>query len=353
MTVLTVVLGAALVVLVAWDIMLTLLHPSARGPLSYAANRATWSAARAVSVRLLRGRGLSFAGPFAVVMNVWVWVFGLWIAFALIYLPFVASFSYDPPGSFVGPGFPEALYLSGAALTTVGFGDVAATNDLLRLVTALEAASGFAVLSAATAFILSIYPLISHLRSTGIQLADSGALELRGAARAVRQGGPTQLAATLRGLTESHEHLRRFPVLYYFESGNHEESLTTVLRGSALLLAALHCDPRAQVGEGSMYADALGHVISRLLDDLDRDFVGGRQKGSTRPGPQGEDADARVTALLATLDPGCGPATAPHPGRAEVTAVLCRADALLAAVAHEHGQPTRPLLPEPARAGPP
>ena len=53
-----------------------------------------------------------------------------------------------------------------------------------------EAASGFAALSAAIAFVISIYPLLSQLRSTGIQMADSGALELEGAARVVREAGP-------------------------------------------------------------------------------------------------------------------------------------------------------------------
>lgn len=338
--------GAALVLIVAWDIMLTLLHPTARGPLSYAANRATWSAARAVSIRLLGGRGLSYAGPLAVVMNVYAWVLTLWLGYALIYLPFVDSLAYDPAASFEGKGFPEALYLSGAALTTAGFGDVAANDDILRLVTTVEAASGFGVLSAAIAFVLSLYPLISHLRSTSIQLADAGGLDLHGAARIVREGGPSELSGIIRGLTQNHEHLRRFPVLYYFESGNREESLSAIVRSSSLLLAAMHADAKAEGGHPSMYADALGHIIVRLLDDLERDFVHGRRRPVGDPRDRQGDADARLTALFGTLDPNGGHDRGTEPERVELAAVLVRAERVLEAVAKEHGHQARPLLPE-------
>ena len=338
--------GAALVLVVAWDIMLTLLHPTARGPLSYAANRATWSAARAVSIRLLGGRGLSYAGPLAVVMNVYAWVLTLWLGYALIYLPFVDSLAYDPSASFEGKGFPEALYLSGAALTTVGFGDVAANDDILRLVTTVEAASGFGVLSAAIAFVLSLYPLISHLRSTSIQLADAGGLGLHGAARIVREGGPGELSAIIRGLTQNHEHFRRFPVLYYFESGNREESLSAIVRSSSLLLAAMHADAKAEGGHPSMYAEALGHVIIRLLNDLERDFVHGRRRLVAEPRGRQEDADARLTALFDTLDPNGGHDREPESERVELAALLVRAERVLEAVAKEHGHQAHPLLPE-------
>ena len=347
MTLLSLAVGGALVLLVAWDIMLTLLHPTARGPISYVANRATWRVARSISIRLLGRRGLSYAGPFAVAMNVYAWVVTLWVGYALIYLPFVDSLTYDSSSTFGGKGLHEALYLSGAALTTVGFGDVAANTDVLRIVTAVEAASGFGVLSAAIAFVLSIYPLITQLRGTGTQLADAGALDLDGAARIVREGGPTELAATVRDLTENHEHLRRFPVLYYFESGNREESLSSVVRGGSLLLAALHCESKAGVGYASMYEDLLRKVVVRLLDDLERDFVGGRRKWPEQPGVGPDEADARTEVLSAIVHGGGDGQDHRDQDGAELAALLARSERVLEAVAEEHGHRARPLLPEP------
>ena len=345
MTVVVVVVGLAVVALVAWDIMLTLLHPTARGPISYAGNRATWRVARGISLRLLKGGGLSYAGPFAVVINVMSWVLGMWLGYALIYLPFVESFAYEPSVPFGAKGFLEALYVSGAAITTVGFGDVVATSGVLRLVMVLEAASGFGVLSAAISFVLSVYPLISQLRSTGLQLADAGALELEGAAEVVRRAGPTELADTVRNLTEDHEHLRRFPVLYYFESGNREESLSAVLRGSSLLLVALHCTPDAEVSYAPLYAEELEHVVARLLGDLERDFVGGRRGKNAQPEPDVEEASARLSDVCATLH-GNGNERDREARRERLGTLLARVDMMLEALAREHGHDARGVLPK-------
>ncbi len=327
--------------------MITLLHPTARGPVSYAANRATWSATKTVSRRLLRGRGLSYAGPLAVVTNVLAWVVIFWMGFALVYLPFIGSFAFDPSTPFAGRGFAEAAYMSGAALTTVGYGDIVPTAMALRLATIAEAASGFAALSAAIAFVISIYPLLSQLRGTGIQMADSGALELEGAARVVREAGPSELAAVTRELTENHEHLRRFPVLYYFESGNAEESLSASLRGSAMLLVALHCVPVEEVGHAHVYADVLERIVVRLLDDLQGDFVGGRHSSPDQPDDAAGDAAAKLNAACEQLAMGSHHDAERDHDRAELGILLARVETVLEGLAEEHGHHARPLFSDP------
>ncbi len=278
------------------------------------------------------------------VINVLCWVLGLWLGFALVYLPFIESFSYDPSTPFAAKGFLEALYVSGAAITTAGFGDVVPTGGPLRLVTIFEAASGFGVLSAAIAFVLSVYPLISQLRGTGLQLADSGALEPEGAMQLVRQAGRAELAATTRNLTEDHEHLRRFPVLYFFESGNREESLSAVLRGSALLLVALHCAPDDEVGFAAVYGETLEHVVARLLDDLERDFVGGRRPKGGRPELSEEEASAHLEELCSSLRAGGGNDRCRN-AHQRLGPLLARVDMVLDALAKEHGHGVQPVLP--------
>ena len=296
---------------------------------------------RGTSIRFLGGRGLSYAGPMAVITNLSGWVVVMWLGYALVYLPSIERFSYDPATPFAGKGFAEALYLSGAAITTAGFGDVVATGPLLRLVTVTEAAAGFGVLSAAIAFVLALYPLTTQLRSTGLQLADVGALVPEGAARYVRDVSAAEVGTIIRQLIETHENVRRFPVLYYFESGNREESLTAMVRGSALLVVALRCGPSSEVGPAAVYADALESTLVRLLDDLERDFVGGRRRG-------GADRDARtdLDQRLATLCQKLSEGEAAEEPPAGLADLLTRSDAVLAAVAHEHGHDPKPILPD-------
>ncbi len=338
MSLLAVASGSLLLLLAAWDTVLTLLHPTARGPLSYVANRGTWRVTQTLSRRLLRGRGLSYAGPLAVVINVLAWVVALWLGFALIYLPFVDSFAFAPSTPFQGRGFGEALYISGTALTTVGFGDVVATGMVFRLATIAEAASGFGILSGAIAYVLSVYPLLSDLRSTGIQMADSGALELDGATQVVRSAGPSELAAVVRELTENHEHLRRFPVLYYFESGDAEESLSASVRGGAMLLVALRGASAEEVGHAAVYAIVFERILGRLLDDLEDDFLGGRHRAPDRGG-QGPEREA------ARLDAICGVLVARGCLDAGLGALLARVESVLEGLAEEHGHTPRPLFP--------
>jgi hypothetical protein len=336
------VLGGGLALLVAWDVTLTLLHPNARGPLSYLANRLTWIGIRGLSLRAFGGRGLSYAGPLAVAGNVLAWVLVLWIAFALLYLPFMESFSFDPSTPFDEHGFMEALYVSGAVLTTVGFGDVVATGDLLRLITVAEAASGFGALSASIAYVLSVYPLTTELRSAGLQLADYGVLELSGAVRVVRDSGPSALPTLARGMTECHEHLRRFPVLYFFESGDEERPLSSLVRGGALLLVALRCANPGAVPHAPTYAEVFELILARLLDDLERDFVGGRRRG---PNGDRDEPEHDVSALCASVDPQFA-SHSQLERDGELRKLLSRAEAVLAGVSQEHGHPPTSLFSE-------
>ena len=337
MRMLAVAAGSLLLLLAAWDTVLTLLHPTARGPLSYVANRGTWRVTQTLSRRLLGGRGLSYAGPLAVVINVLAWVVALWLGFALIYLPFMDSFAFVASTPFQGRGFGEALYISGTALTTVGFGDVVATGMAFRLATIAEAASGFGILSGAIAYVLSVYPLLSQLRSTGIQMADSGALELDGATEVVRSAGPSELAAVVRELTENHEHLRRFPVLYYFESGDAEESLSASVRGGAMLLVALRGASADEVGHAAVYAIVFERILGRLLDDLEGDFLGGRHRAPDRSGRGPEREAARLDAI-------CGVLVARGCLDAGLGALLVRVESVLEGLAEEHGHAARPLF---------
>jgi ion channel len=234
--------GAVIVAIVGWDIALTLLHPAARGPLSYRANRWAWRLVRGVS---RSRRTLSYAGPLAIAANMLLWVVGLWCGFALVY----AS----------GVSFGDALYKSGEALTTVGFGDIEFDPEWLRYVAVVEAAGGLGVFTAAIAYVLSVYPLVTAIRASALF------------ASLYADAGETSEAASLtQRLIECHEHVKRFPVLYYFESGDEAESMTTLFKAAVRMCALLRED-----GQESR-AVPLERALNRLFDDLERDYIGGR-----------------------------------------------------------------------------
>lgn len=346
LTVLSVTCGSLLVLLVALDVGLTVLHPSARGPLSYVVNRGVWRLVHAAARRLLGGRFLSYAGPLAMAANVAAWITTLWLGFALIYLPFVGGFPASAP--FGSRGALEALYVSGTSLSTVGFGDLVASTDALRIVSVIEAGAGLGVFTAAITYVLSVYPLVTAIRANALRLADLRVTHPGGAVLVARSGGD-ELSQMAAELIASHENLKRFPLLYYFESGNEDESLATLLRAGAMMCIVLQWGVRHDRLESApVYGPAFERSMKRMLEDLESDYVGGRMRRMDPP-DRLEPADAaRRHRTLHECVARAAPELAREDGDPpeEFGAFVARAEALLTAYAQEHGHGDEPLLQE-------
>jgi hypothetical protein len=159
------VLGAGLVLLMLVDVFRTLLYPHGSGPVGRAIMRGFWLASRK-----LRGRGTLIAAPLAMAAVIGAWAALAAIGWALLYLPHL------PAGFVHGAGVPqrgdfaEALYISLVTLSTVGFGEIVPAHPLLRLVVALEAVTGFGLLTATVTWILQTYPALNRRRALAHQL---------------------------------------------------------------------------------------------------------------------------------------------------------------------------------------
>jgi hypothetical protein len=349
MTWLLVGLGAVLVAGVIADIQVTLLHPSARGLLSYQVNRWSWRLVRRLSIWLGSRRLLTFAGPFAFAMNFIAWVLGAWFGFALAYAPFVDDFAYSPDVPFGAKGFMEALYISGISLTTVGFGDVVASSDALRLVTVFESACGFGVFTAAVTYVVAVYPLVTGIRASALLLAEQGVTRPGRAARAATDGGPTELSALQRALIENDENIKRFPILYYFESGDQSESISTLLRAGIVTTIVLRWGTDSSgVPCAPFYGPALEATVRRLMEDYEINFVGGRSRSRREHNLlDEEDVRLRYEDLQAELaeeeveTSGGGPGDEPPEAFREF---VSRSEAFLAQLAREHCNAHEPLL---------
>lgn len=165
MGVLFTVLGAGLILLMLADVFHTLLYPHGSGPAGRAIMRGFWFLSRK-----LRGRGSSIAAPLAMASVIAVWATLAAVGWALLYLPHL------PDGFVYGADVPrrgdfaEALYVSMVTLSTVGFGEIVAAHPLLRLVSALQAVTGFGLLTATVSWILQTYPALNRRRALAHQL---------------------------------------------------------------------------------------------------------------------------------------------------------------------------------------
>ena len=329
--VLAVTAGALLVVLVGVDVFRTVLLPTSTGSLSRGLSLGLWGLSRAVPGRLRPGaRRLS--GPLTLVLSVVVWLSGLLLGFALVYWPAVDTLAYTDQYRTSSPGLGEALYLSGTALTTLGFGDVAGGTGLLRALTVLEAAAGLGVLTAALGYLPAIYTLVSDLRTANQAVADLGADRVDGAADLLAVDAVLVLDRVRRDLLAARQHLQRFPVLHHFHPP-YDESVVALARGGLGLWVAAHFAD----GEGRplpRHAAALEQALRRLTDQL-RAHGGGRHGG-------GDTAVARRLFDRAR-------AASPHERAArdarvddEKVALLAEVLAVLDAYAVRHAYPTAP-----------
>lgn len=149
------------------DMFHTLLHPTGQGRLSRMVLTGMWKVSKATGHRLG-----STVGPLAMVAVILVWVLLQLLGWALIYLPhvpegFMYSSGVDPSDY---PDALEAVYLSAVTLSTLGYGDMVATDLWIRTASPLQALTGFALLTAALTWFTQIYPPLSRRRALALEL---------------------------------------------------------------------------------------------------------------------------------------------------------------------------------------
>jgi len=338
------VVGIALVVLSAVDAIVSTLHPTRRGPVSFPVSTAAWKGLRALASVIRTPRLLDLGGPVAVLAVFATWVVMLWTGFALILLPHVDALSYDSGTSYGQHTFSEALYLSGTALTTVGFGDVVGDTDALRLLTVAEAAAGFGLITAAITYLLSVYPLLSSI-GTAARTLRSQADDSARAADMVVHGGSSHLQTAQQQLIAMDENTQRFPLLYFFRRDD-PASMETLLRGAVGLCLQARWGVSERVAPSArVLGEELGRTLDRIVDHYARSFLF-KDPDEVFTTPLDED-DARRR--FARLVEAAGPAGASErlgdPGQVRAFgAFLGRMDAFLLDFAAHKLAAARPVL---------
>ncbi|MEJ7707326.1 MAG: potassium channel family protein [Nocardioidaceae bacterium] len=321
--------------IVAYDVFQTVLAPSASGLSSRWWYLFGWRAARVMPVGL-REAALRVAGPLSIVATIGTWIVGMWLAFALLYLPSADALVYSPEVPFATRGLSEALYLSAAALTTIGFGDVVAPTTSLRLLTTVEAACGLGLITFTLGYLAAVYTVTSELRTSAQSVHDLGADDPDVAAELVLLGGVSVLTSVHRDLVSVRQHMLRFPVLHAFHPPA-DESLVALLRGATGLWLAARWGLCGGPGHMARPAIALEQALSRLLDDTDRhlETFGGAVR-SIQPNAERARRLEGIRDSIRALNPE---RVGREPLDDEAAALLARSDALISRYAALHDYP--------------
>ena len=263
MSILTALLGAALILVVLWDGFETVVLPrrvTRRFRLTRAFYRATWLPWSALVRSLSSGRRqenlLSFYGPFSLLLLLSFWASVLILGFGILY--YASGPAIKTAGA--SAGFSTCLYLSGTTFFTLGLGDVVPTTRFARLLTVAEAGLGLGFLALIIGYLPALNQSFSR-REVNISLLDARAGSPPSAAEMLRRHRDDHGMEALRQLLRDWElwsaellesHLS-YPVLAYFRSQHDNQSwlaaLTAILDTSALVMVGLEgaCQRQAEL----------------------------------------------------------------------------------------------------------
>jgi hypothetical protein len=263
--------GVFLLLFVAYDVYATILDASGRaGPLSQILNRIVWGASRRLAFRLSRGRRhrlLNLVGPMLMPALIVIYLHLLIVGFALIYLPRMpAEFTVEP--SATSANWIESLYFSGSTLITLGYGDITPRTVFMRFMALVEGASGFALISLAVTYLITVYSALARKRVIALSFyhqaeegADVAGFIAHHFVSGRFHGFEAVLRMAARDINELQESHAEHPVIHYFHPVAVHKSMPRVfflvLETCAVINACLDADE---------YPETCGHPELRTLE---------------------------------------------------------------------------------------
>ncbi|MBX7268084.1 two pore domain potassium channel family protein [Micromonospora sp. Llam7] len=282
MTLLAVVAGVALIVAVAVDVWLTLLHPDAEGPIARTVRRLVWRASSLTAGRRRTPRRtpLVWAGPILVTGTFLAWLGPLVLGVALVVWPHLDG--YHRIAGFGPAGFLDAVYYATGLLTVLGFGDITPDTGAQKLFAVTVAALGFAFFAALATYLIELITGLTVRNRFALTIHD----QVRGTdgvgliARSLTDEGVDvtrqRCAAWAESLREVDDTVRRYPLValtyrprrrdYDIEPALEQMAVATI----AALLAA-RCDAWRGLGPR---AEELAYALLRLQDTIASRYLG-------------------------------------------------------------------------------
>ena len=246
------ILGLALLLGILWDAFETVILPrhvrrSFRIARLFYRNawRICYLTATHIRTPKRREGYLSYFGPLSLLLLIGFWALALVLAFAMV--QWAAGSALSSGGS-IRSTFRSDLYFSGTTFFTLGLGDITPQTPLARLLSVIEAGTGFGFLALIIAYLPTLYGAFSQ-REVNISLLDARAGSPPTASELLRRHGSERihngLAHYLRDweiwsgqLMETH---LTYPFLCFFRSQHDNQSwiaaFTAILDTCALLIA--------------------------------------------------------------------------------------------------------------------
>jgi hypothetical protein len=288
--------GVAVLVLATVDVFVTVLHHwGGAGPLAGRLARGAWWGSRhAVKLLPVRRRRavLSVVGPALIPVTLAFWAALAITGFGLVYASggpdaFGWTDQTPPPTTLL-----DALYVSGVTFFTLGFGEITPRSGTFRLLSVLQAGSGFALITLGISYFTSVYTAFARQKAlaetVAARTAQDGAVGF--VARLPPHGGGApllgvELAGFRDGLAEIRSAYTAYPIIHYFVAAHARESLLRlvfVARDVSLLLDTAVDPTQCPEVAGLGRRTGLEHAADAVAESLARALYGGTETEARR-----------------------------------------------------------------------
>lgn len=278
-------LGVGIITVTLADVFMTVLFPrSSNRTLSRLLSKGTWRLFCGASKLPVVGSGvLSYCGSAILIVIVVFWVCALTLGFAVLVWPTLGSGIQSSQGD-TPTDFATALYYSGYTITTLGIGDLVPTSTWWRMMTVLEAALGFSVITATITYLLSVYNALTRRNAFALSLyhrstngADAVHLLVQMKGFGQFEMATQNISDITRDLLFLLESYHAYPVIHYFRFREAKYSLARIalisLDLATLINTALAPKPYQPL-IGSSAVTELENGGLNLLNQITNSFLG-------------------------------------------------------------------------------
>ena len=273
------IIGVILILIVATDIVYTVLSSNGAGYLSkyamkYTAALFQFAARRTGSRTVLKFAGVSLLSSITV-----VWIALLWVGVFLVF--YSDRLSVFDSKTEVPAGFIDRVYFAGYLLSTLGNGDFEPASGAWQIVAVLFTFSGFIFLTTGITYFVSILSAVTEKRQAAIAIFDLGASseEIAGSFKKLNRAGA--LMSVVSGLEN---HINRltlnhtsYPISHYFFAVEKNRSISVAAANLNFALEELAAEEDADENLKAQL-ESLRTALDRYLQTLAERFLSGLLK---------------------------------------------------------------------------
>jgi hypothetical protein len=217
--------------------------------------------------------------PALVTLNLAGWLGIQILGFCLVYYPAVTAHRFNVGRA--GHSFGTALYFSAGSLTSLSFSDVQPKSLAYHAVAAVETLVGLSILTLAISYVLNLYRVLQNQGVLSSQLyhQSRGSNQPYALLEPHFVGGEARGIGTMvrelhRNLTEHHEGMRRYPVVWYFHTRRPYRSLPYLFWFTGAAAGALRWGlPRGHPETADPWLSGLIAGYEDVLDQVARSFL--------------------------------------------------------------------------------